>query len=214
MFTKQITLFVGVALICSGAFGQKPSVYHVTDHIGKLRVHLETSVISYRSAESTNYLGFGFGTGAELYWYENGSSRLSFAPTLHYNQASEELKTYSVENNAYYYRSTTLTGRLLFAPAIHVKRNLGKQLQIGIGFQPQFVLHTFKDYYIYGTSVSAIPDVEFRKTEVSLLASINYMISPRYTVNLIGQFGASPVLQNSRNVFADGVRMQISRRIF
>ena len=117
--------------------------------------------------------GYGFGLGGEFHFLTKTKSRLSLASSLLFNQASEELKTYSVENNSFYYRSTTLTGRLLFATALYYKHNLGKQVQVGVGFQPQFVLHEFKDFYIYGESVSPIPDVKFRKSEVALLALLN-----------------------------------------
>ena len=214
MFIKQIGLCIVGVIAFLNAFGQDLSVYRVTEHIGKARLHIETSAIRYRNATPSNYVGFGFGVGGEFYFLERKKSMFSLAPTFHYNQASEEQKTYSVENNSYYYRSTTLTGRMLFAPAFYYKRNIGKQIQLGLGFQPQFVIGTLKDFYTYGESVSAIPDVEFRKTEVAILASLTYVISPLYSVNLVGQFGSSPVTQSIESVYADGLRMQISKRIY
>ena len=213
MFIKQIVPTFLMTLLALSAMSQTPSVYHISENIRKARVHFETSALRYRGASKNGNSGYGFGLGGEFHFLTKTKSRLSLASSLLFNQASEELKTYSVENNSFYYRSTTLTGRLLFATALYYKHNLGKQVQVGVGFQPQFVLHEFKDFYIYGESVSPIPDVKFRKSEVALLASLTYVISPLYTVNFIAQVGGSPVTHATEKTCVDGLRMQISRRI-
>ncbi len=213
MFIKQIIQITLVVLCATNTFGQAPSVYHISENIGKARVHFETSALRYRGPSKNGYSGYGFGLGGEYHFMKKNKSRLSLAPSLLFNKASEELKTYSVENNSFYYRSTTLTGRLLFATALFYKQNLGKQVQLGVGFQPQFVLHDFKDFYIYGESASPIPDVKFRKSEVALLGSLTYVISPLYTVNFIAQVGVSPVTHGTNKTYVDGFRMQLSRRV-
>jgi hypothetical protein len=178
------------------------------------RLHIETSALTYRNSLTQNNNAFGFGLGGELTVLQSEYSFLSLATTLMYAGANEELKTYSIENSEYYYRSTTLTGRLLISPALCYKVNWGKQLQLGIGFQPQILIKKFSNNYTLGTSNTTIPDIAFRKTEMTILTSLGYQIDDVYMVNLIGQFGVSPVTQGIEQPHVHAVRMQISKRIY
>lgn len=204
-----------VLFVCFGhsVHGQVRDKFDLNQSIGKTRVQLETGNYFYKNTEKRNYNKFGFGAGIETLLAINERSHLSLAPALIYNGVNETLKTYSVENSSYYYRSTTLTGRLMASTALYYKHNLGRQLQVGIGFQPNICLHEFKDQYILGESISAIPDISFRRTEISFLASVGYVIDPYWMVNIVGQYAVNPVAQVENSSFANGIRMQLSRKL-
>lgn len=214
MFIKQIIGFVSLVLTVLPSYSQVATAHNISNHIGKARLHIETSAIQYASKDKLNNSGFGFGLGGELFfWGQRERARFSFAPTIQFHQTNEEQKTYSVENATYYYRSTTLTGRVVMACPLSYKFDVGKQLQLGLGFQPQFLVASRKDNYTSGSSISSIPDIAFRKTDVSFIGSFTYLINPRYAVNFIAQIGASPIVQGVDQPYANAFRMQLSRRI-
>ncbi|MFT5511756.1 MAG: hypothetical protein ACI8SE_000149 [Bacteroidia bacterium] len=214
MFIKQVIGSTMLLLTLLPVYSQVITPHDISSNIGKARLHIETSALRYKQKSTLNNSGFGFGVGGEMYfWGQRKGTRFSFAPTVLFQQTNEELKTYSVENASYYYRSTTLTGRFLLACPLSYKFDIGKQLQLGLGFQPQFLLASRKDNYTAGTSISAIPDIEFRKTDVSFLGTLTYLIGPKYAVNFIAQIGASPITLGEEQPYANAFRMQLSRRI-
>ena len=81
-----------------------------------------------------------------------------------------------------------MTGLLVANTAAMFKYNLAQQVQVGVGFQVNIVLNGFKDQYILGESISAIPDISFQRTEMSLVASVGYVVDPNWMVNLVGQY--------------------------
>lgn len=188
-------------------------VYDIAQSIGNTRVHLETGGVFYKNITTGNYNKFGFGVGAEGLWQQDKFGYLSLGLNVAFRGAHEERKTYSVENAQYYYRSTTLTGRLLASPVLGYKRNMGRQIQIGVGLQPSIVLASFKDYYTLGLSASPIPDVTFQRTELAVVSSISYVIDPNWMVNIIGQYTFSPLTQGENPSYARGLSMQLSRKI-
>lgn len=179
---------------------------------GKNLIRIETSGIFYHNPNGGTYSKFGAGIGTEHYFMSREKDFISFAPTLVYNGAGEEAKTYSVENGTtYYYRSTTLTGRLLAGTGLYYKRRIGSRLIAGVGFQYQFQIGQIKDQYTYGVSNSSIPDIEFRKSESSVLASLTYPVDHNHLVNLVAQFGVSPITQGVSQPYATGIRLQIAK---
>jgi len=213
MHLKQVIIwFLLIAPL--GVNAQIPILFSITQPLnpGKNLVHIETSSIFYHNPSATSYTRFGAGIGSEHYVLSRTKDFLSFAPTLVYNGAGEESKTYSVENgNTYYYRSTTLTGRLLIGTGLYYKRRIGNKLIAGIGFQYQLLIAQIKDQYIYGQSNSSIPDIQFRKSESSILTSLTYSVDSHHVVNVVGQFGVSPITQGLNQPYANGVRLQIAR---
>ncbi len=187
--------------------------YDINQSIGKARIQIETGNYQYHKPESENYYKFGYGIGGEslIPWKDRSKFSLGFG--VLYNGVYEEMKTYSVENASYYYRSTTLTGRLVANTAAMYKYNLARQVQVGVGFQVNIVLNEFKDQIILGESISAIPDISFQRTEMSLLASIGYVVDPNWMVNLVGQYAVSPLTQGENPSYMRGIRLQLSRRI-
>ncbi|MFT5723776.1 MAG: hypothetical protein ACI9JN_000893 [Bacteroidia bacterium] len=213
MLTQRLTYLLLFGLISQYVSAQDIEVHDLRKTMGTARLNIETSAVFHQKKEASNYAAFGGGFGIELLTKQKESSHCSWAPMILFNGANEELKTYSVENSSYYYRSTTLTGRLLFTTGFYYKRNIGKQLVFGIGFEPQFVLAHFQNQYTLGESAGPIPDINFRIVDVPLLASVTYSIDAHYSLNMIAQFGFTPIIQGAEQPKVNALRFQLSRRL-
>ncbi len=213
MVIKQIVLLIASVCFSTMLYSQETIPYPLENSVGTVRLNIETSLINYRQKDASNYTKMGFGLGADIILFNQNKSFISLSPSFLFNGTEEERKTYSVENSNYYYRSTTLTGRILGATALNYSRQINSQIAIGLGFQPQFVLRKFQNQYRYGESAITIPDVEFRKTESTILFSMIYQIDYTWNIKLIGQMGVSPVTQDDNSPYSNAVRFQLSRKI-
>jgi hypothetical protein len=213
MVVKRIVTIIYLGLSSMIGMAQNNEVHDIRQGVGKLRLNLESGAIIHHEKGKLNYTSFGYGVGCEILSNVRQYHYWSVSPSLLYNGSNEELKTYSIEHNSYYYRSTILKGRLLVGTPLYYKRSFGRQVIIGVGFQPQFVLWQNKTHHILGESASPIPDLEFRKADVSLLFALSYSIDPHYMFNIISQFGVSPLLQRVEQTRVTALRFQVSRRL-
>ncbi len=213
MDIKLIILSLLFTVGATKAHAQKTSKFAYPESPGLL-LNIETASIFYSKTENQSYTKFGAGIGVEYVFYDRGTSEFSCAPMISFWGANEELKTYRVENSIYYYRSTVLTGKISLNVPLMYKRQISPLWRIGIGYQPQFLLFTLKNQTIRGTSTTEIPDVQFNKTESSVIGFVGYRIDRRHQINLLGQYGISKVIQGATEPNCNALRLQISRGIF
>lgn len=210
MVVKQIAVALCL-LLCGHAFAQK--TLPETEDLTGFSIIAQTSSLFFVNSEQGNYTKFGFGAGAEYIFYQKGKMLLSCAPLIGYSGAHEEQNTFSTKQGVFFYRSTLLTGKLTLQTPLYVQTQLKNKMRIGVGFQPQFLAKTFKKQTVHGTSSTDIPDIHFLQTESSLMVRLGFQIDPLYRVQVMGQFGLSPVTLNENSPVVHGVRFQISREL-
>ncbi|MBO6517835.1 MAG: outer membrane beta-barrel protein [Bacteroidia bacterium] len=218
MDIRKIGWCVILVLVAGPMYAQKPSYSGHTEYFrnddSPIKLNFETASIFYNNTESGTRGKFGFGLGGEFYFHDGGISILSVAPMVSYWGAEEERKTYRVDNGSYYYRSTTLTGKLTLNIALMYKRRIHPNWQVGFGYQPQIMLASFRDQVTHGETNSEIPDIQFSKTGSSVVGMVGYRIDRRYRVNLFGQYGIGAVIQGAKEPRGSAIRLQISRGLF
>lgn len=179
-----------------------------------LMLNIETAGIYYTKPEGNSYAKFGMGIGGEYMIFNRNPSMFSLSPMVNYLGANEVRRTYQVEHGNYYYRTTHLTGKISLGINLIYKYQVRYKWRIGVGFQPQFVLATFKSQTIYGSTTAPLPDIQFNKTESSLLGFAGYRIDRKHQLNVLCQYGLSKSIQGANEPGSIALRFQISRSLF
>ncbi|MCB9262332.1 MAG: hypothetical protein H6607_08160 [Flavobacteriales bacterium] len=172
---------------------------------------METTHQVYSLNGQSQYHKFALGSGVEVV-FPIKKVQFGGAATLGYYGADHVKQTYSILNSDYYYRTTRLSGRAALNVQFFAKYPINKTI-LGIGYEPQFVLKTFRSSEVHGETVTSIPDIDFLKTTSGVTGYWGYMASKRVQAGLKFRYSVGALVNEETKGRLISFSFQIAKRI-